>query len=216
MHCASYCIPVPLICLDVPRHIFSLAPEFNSCPIVSLAFPHPQEKERFPEMLDLTYLIVGTTCFIIGSSGYLLYGDKAMEEVTMNLRAGLVADLTTCLILISPFTKFALTLDPVSKGFEKVMTDESEQSIYPITDVMCVPVISTDIPLTLRTVVEHGYIREQRRRNSRAAPPYGPRGKHSGHGSLPAVLRCPHGPHRVVPHARGVCHLPLDVLPLCV
>ena len=88
---------------------------------MALPFLHPQEKERFPEMLDLTYLIVGTTCLVIGTSGYLLYGDKAMEEVTMNLRAGLVADLTTCLILISPFTKFALTLDPVSKGVEKVM-----------------------------------------------------------------------------------------------
>jgi amino acid permease len=35
-----------------------------------------KEKERFPEMLDTTYLIVGATCIVIGVSGYFLYGDK--------------------------------------------------------------------------------------------------------------------------------------------
>lgn len=35
-----------------------------------------REKERFPEMLDLTYLIVGATCLVVGVSGYLLYGEQ--------------------------------------------------------------------------------------------------------------------------------------------
>eukprot|EP00873_Tetraselmis_striata_P005000 jgi/Tetstr1/425264/TSEL_015717.t1 len=79
-----------------------------------------REKERFPEMLDLTYLIVGATCLVVGVSGYLLYGEQTMEEVTMNLDdTSAAANLATALILISPFTKFALTLDPVARGVEE-------------------------------------------------------------------------------------------------
>jgi vesicular inhibitory amino acid transporter len=46
---------------------------------------------------------------------------QTMEEVTMNLdNSGIAADLATALIIISPFTKFALTLDPVARGVEQV------------------------------------------------------------------------------------------------
>lgn len=45
---------------------------------------------------------------------------QTLEEVTMNLDTGLAANLATILILISPFTKFALTLDPVARGLEEV------------------------------------------------------------------------------------------------
>lgn len=48
-----------------------------------------------------------------------MYGNKTLEEVTMNLRAGPLQLAATSLILVSPFTKFALTLEPVARGVEE-------------------------------------------------------------------------------------------------
>ena len=48
-----------------------------------------------------------------------MYGNKTMEEVTMNLQAGPLQLAATSLILVSPFTKFALTLEPVARGVEE-------------------------------------------------------------------------------------------------
>lgn len=41
-----------------------------------------------------------------------------MEEVTLNLPPGTLNVLATSLILVSPLTKFALTLEPVARGIE--------------------------------------------------------------------------------------------------
>lgn len=54
-----------------------------------------------------------------GVAGYAMYGNKTLEEVTMNLRAGPLQLAATALILVSPFTKFALTLEPVARGVEE-------------------------------------------------------------------------------------------------
>ena len=55
----------------------------------------------------------------VGVAGYAMYGNKTLEEVTMNLRAGPLQLAATSLILVSPFTKFALTLEPVARGVEE-------------------------------------------------------------------------------------------------
>jgi hypothetical protein len=69
-------------------------------------------------MLDKTYLIVGVTCLLIGSAGYILYGDMVKDEVTLNLPAGTAATVALALITVNPFSKFALTMDPVARGLE--------------------------------------------------------------------------------------------------
>ena len=48
-----------------------------------------------------------------------MYGNQTLEEVTMNLHAGPLQLAATSLILVSPFTKFALTLEPVARGVEE-------------------------------------------------------------------------------------------------
>jgi len=78
-----------------------------------------EEPERFPEMLDRTYTIVGAACVVVGVTGYLMYGPGVLEEVTLNLPKGALSTVATCLILVSPLTKFALTLDPVARGLER-------------------------------------------------------------------------------------------------
>lgn len=50
-----------------------------------------------------------------------MYGSKTLEEVTLNLHAGPLQLAATSLILVSPFTKFALTLEPVARGTEQFL-----------------------------------------------------------------------------------------------
>lgn len=58
-------------------------------------------------------------CLCAGVAGYAMYGNGTLEEVTMNLHAGPMQLAATSLILVSPFTKFALTLEPVARGVEE-------------------------------------------------------------------------------------------------
>ena len=67
---------------------------------------------RLPSTLK-TYVIVWLTCLVIGSAGYALYGDQVMDEVTLNLPAGVASTIALALITVNPFSKFALTMDPV-------------------------------------------------------------------------------------------------------
>ncbi|GAQ90047.1 Transmembrane amino acid transporter family protein [Klebsormidium nitens] len=80
-----------------------------------------KEPELYPKMLDVTYLIVGAVCTLIGVVGYQMYGSEVMEEVTLNLPSGALAMLATALIVVNPFTKFALTMDPVARGLEGLL-----------------------------------------------------------------------------------------------
>lgn len=55
------------------------------------------------------------------SEGYTLYGDAVNAEVTLNLPAGLVSTVALALITVNPFSKFALTMDPVARGLESAL-----------------------------------------------------------------------------------------------
>lgn len=80
-----------------------------------------EQPEEYDEVLDLTYVIVGVVSLLIGGCGYAAYGAGSLEEVTLNLPAGPLAAAAASLVLVNPFAKFALTLDPVSKQVEKVL-----------------------------------------------------------------------------------------------
>lgn len=80
-----------------------------------------EEQERYPEMLNTSYAVVGITCLVLGTAGYAMYGSNALEEVTMNLPSGPLATFATCLIVVNPFAKFALTMDPVARGLEEAL-----------------------------------------------------------------------------------------------
>ncbi|KAK3289784.1 hypothetical protein CYMTET_2797 [Cymbomonas tetramitiformis] len=70
---------------------------------------------------DNQYAVVGITCLVLGTAGYAMYGSNALEEVTMNLPSGPLATIATCLIVVNPFAKFALTMDPVARGLEEAL-----------------------------------------------------------------------------------------------
>lgn len=66
-----------------------------------------------------------------------MYGSKTLEEVTLNLRAGPLQLAATSLILVSPFTKFALTLEPVARGTEQFLQQVSLTRVHEICTLVC-------------------------------------------------------------------------------
>jgi len=71
------------------------------------------EPERFPQVLNVAFLLVAGLCTFIAASGYLMYGKAAADIVIFNLPTFL-ATICSCLVLINPVAKFALTMEPVA------------------------------------------------------------------------------------------------------
>lgn len=80
-----------------------------------------EKPEEYEEMLDRSYAVVALNCVALGVCGYLLFGDTVADQVTLSLPAGALATFAFALTTINPFTKFALTLDPVSKGVDDAL-----------------------------------------------------------------------------------------------
>eukprot|EP00891_Asterochloris_glomerata_P004338 jgi/Astpho2/4338/Aster-07427 len=115
-----------------PLHIHTLPVTFGLSAFVfagHAVFPSiyrsMKDRSQYPRMLDYTYAIVGLVCVLIGAAGYCQYGSKTLEEVTLNLRSGPLQLAATALILVSPFTKFALTLEPVAQGVDKFLMSKA-------------------------------------------------------------------------------------------
>jgi len=77
-----------------------------------------EKPEEYEEMLDRSYAVVALNCLVLGVAGYLLFGDEVADQVTLSLHAGALATFAFSLTTINPFSKFALTLDPVAKGVD--------------------------------------------------------------------------------------------------
>lgn len=73
--------------------------------------------DRFPchsmQVLDTAYLLVGSLCGLIAALGYYMYGSNVAEVIIFSLPAGALALVCSCLVMINPITKYALTLEPV-------------------------------------------------------------------------------------------------------
>ena len=71
------------------------------------------------QVLNVAYTIVAIVCTFIGSAGYYMYGSNVCDIVIFNLPAGVLATLCSCLVLINPIAKFALTMEPVGAAATK-------------------------------------------------------------------------------------------------
>lgn len=51
-------------------------------------------------------------------TGYLMFGDTCMEQITLNLGQSFVSQLTVWVVVANPITKFALDMAPIALGLE--------------------------------------------------------------------------------------------------
>eukprot|EP00210_Caulerpa_lentillifera_P008832 g8428.t1 len=118
-HGANFADTIPVDMVTLPGSFGLLAFVFAGHAVFPSIYSSMKDKSQFPKMLNTSYMIVGATCLLMGVAGYLLYGSETMEEVTLNLPSGLLSLVATSLILVSPFAKFGLTMEPVAKGIEE-------------------------------------------------------------------------------------------------
>lgn len=70
------------------------------------------------QVLNTAYLVVGSFCGLVGALGYYMYGSNAADVIIFSLPAGPLAFLCSCLVMINPITKYALTQEPVAAAVQ--------------------------------------------------------------------------------------------------
>ncbi|KAJ3391198.1 hypothetical protein HDU92_009153 [Lobulomyces angularis] len=91
-----------------------------------------KDKTTFPAVMDRAYLFNSILYLVIGSCGYLMFGDLTMPEITQNLPnvKSYVPALTTftlILIVTNSLTKFPLLTSPLLTYVEQLSTNNSPQ-----------------------------------------------------------------------------------------
>lgn len=87
-------------------------------------------KDEYPKVLDLSYLIVGLVYGAIEVAGYLMFGVATQKEITLNLIAsypGVLTQMVVWTIALNPMSKIAITLHPVALAFEEFLLSPSQK-----------------------------------------------------------------------------------------
>eukprot|EP00892_Ulva_mutabilis_P006602 jgi/Ulvmu1/4313/UM002_0034.1 len=75
-----------------------------------------EERHLFPRVIDATFIVTALVCGVVGFTGYSAFGDATLEEVTLNIPPGALQLVAIAMVLVSPITKYALTLEPCGQG----------------------------------------------------------------------------------------------------
>lgn len=76
------------------------------------------DRRQYGRMIDYTYAVVTTCYIVIAIAGYLMFGGAAQDQITLNLGASLVSQMTVWVVAVTPLTKFALDMAPIALGLE--------------------------------------------------------------------------------------------------
>ncbi|CAB9518380.1 acid transporter AVT1F [Seminavis robusta] len=97
---------------------------FSGHAIVPSIYTSMQKPQEFERMIDLTFMIVLCACLAVGASGYYMFGDAVLDQVTLSLEqnssAVLVMKILTWLIILTSFSKYILTMYPLALGMEEI------------------------------------------------------------------------------------------------
>lgn len=91
---------------------------------------------QFPKMLNTTYIITMFFYLSLAIAGYFMFGTSTLEEITQNLPliptySKTLTLATIYLIIINPFTKYALTIVPVSITLEMMLMQSRSCALSP-------------------------------------------------------------------------------------
>ena len=98
---------------------------FSGHAIVPSIYSSMQRPQDFERMIDVSFLIVTIACFAVGFSGYYMFGDAVLDQVTlsleMNSSAVFLMKILTWLIVMTSFSKYILTMYPLALGMEEIV-----------------------------------------------------------------------------------------------
>ena len=78
-----------------------------------------QDKSQYGKMVNVTYAISCSAYIVMACVGYLMFGNSAQSEITLNLSTkNVVSQVIIWIVIVNPVTKFALDLAPIALGIE--------------------------------------------------------------------------------------------------
>jgi len=91
-------------------------------------------KNDFPSLINWVYVSCSLLYMTMALMGYFLFSSWTKEELTLNLYdvAGdsFVVKFTVLLMVVNPFTKFALTLNPLASIIEQIVLPGEDSRGY--------------------------------------------------------------------------------------
>ncbi|KAJ3276804.1 hypothetical protein HDV01_002858 [Terramyces sp. JEL0728] len=86
-----------------------------------------KQPEKYPKLLNLSYLIVVLNYGFVGVIGYLMFGSDTKDEITQNIPLvpeynKILTNLMIGLVAINAFTKYPISISPVNSQMEQIFS----------------------------------------------------------------------------------------------
>ena len=98
---------------------------FSGHAIVPSIYSSMQNPSEFEKVVNLSFLIVTGCCFLVGMSGYWMFGSLVHDQVTISLEQNSSAEtamtILTYLMVVTAFSKLVLTMFPLALGMEEIV-----------------------------------------------------------------------------------------------
>lgn len=98
---------------------------FSGHAIVPSIYNSMEKPHEFERVVNVTFMIVVAACLAIGLSGYTMFGDFVLDQITLSLNqnssAVLAMEILTWLMILTAFSKLTLTMFPLAMGFEEIV-----------------------------------------------------------------------------------------------
>uniref|UniRef100_A0A7S4AQA0 Amino acid transporter transmembrane domain-containing protein n=1 Tax=Pseudo-nitzschia australis TaxID=44445 RepID=A0A7S4AQA0_9STRA len=97
---------------------------FSGHAIVPSIYTSMEKPHEFEQVVNVTFMVVVAACMAIGLSGYTMFGDFVLDQITLSLNqnssAVLAMEVLTWLMILTAFSKLTLTMFPLAMGFEEI------------------------------------------------------------------------------------------------
>ncbi|KAI3642115.1 hypothetical protein MP228_011670 [Amoeboaphelidium protococcarum] len=113
---------------------------FSAAPCFPGFYASMKQPQKFARSVNVAFGSAFVLYMIVGSCGYLMFGDRAQSVITENLRdpayPRVIYFITMALVIINPFTKFPLLIFPIVLEienflFSKVNAGDDESILIP-------------------------------------------------------------------------------------
>ncbi|KAJ3316000.1 hypothetical protein HDV04_000208 [Boothiomyces sp. JEL0838] len=86
-----------------------------------------KQPEKYPKLLNLSYLIVVLIYGFVGVVGYMMFGSNTKDEITKNIPLvpeynKILTNLMIGLVATNAFTKYPISISPVNSQLEQIFT----------------------------------------------------------------------------------------------
>jgi hypothetical protein len=97
---------------------------FSGHAIVPSIYNSMKNPSEFERVVDVSFMIVVASCLAIGISGYCMFGDLVLDQITLSLKqyssAVFAMEILTWLMILTAFSKLTLTMFPLVSSFDSM------------------------------------------------------------------------------------------------